>query len=218
MSDLSIYRDGRNSPARKLKKGKFGKHIVHFPSIKNKKTVVCESELEADFCLLLEHDQSVVEYKPQPDTYRFSLNRKARLYTPDFLVIYDTGECTYYEVKPNHIESDEAYRVMFNTFSELVGELGYGSTLILERQIRVQPRLDNLKDLYSRIAMVSKHEHDYLMDTLRHLNKEITIHDLVSMNSPPSFRSIANAIFLKKIACDIDTPFSQNSYITKIGG
>lgn len=217
MRDLSVFKDGRNSPARKLKKGKFGKHIVHFPSLKNKKTIVCESELEADLCLHFEYEPSVLGYLPQPDTFKFIFDDKVRTYTPDFLATYDTGEQVYYEVKPDHIEGNEYYKEMIRIFSEKVGKSGYSYKLVLERDIRVQPRINNLQTLYNRIAGVTRHEHAYLMDTLLSLDKEKSIQDLISIESPPSFRSIANAIFFQAIEFDIDSPFGPYSYISLAG-
>lgn len=216
MNDLSIYRDGRNSPARKLRKGKFGTHIVHFPSLKNNKTVVCESELEADLCLLFEYEPSVLEYRPQADTYRFTVNEKTRTYTPDFMATYDTGEQIYFEVKPDNIEGNGEYMEMSNTFSEKIKTAGYGFELLMERHIRIQPRMENLKELYSRISGITECEQAHLMDTLALLSRAISIHDLINMESPPSFRAVAHAIFFQKIEFNIDSPMGPHSCIAPV--
>jgi hypothetical protein len=105
---------------------------------------------------------------------------------------------------------------MIYVFDELIKKAGYGFKLLTEQHIRVQPRMENLKALYSRIVGVTEHEHAYLMDTLNFLNRETSVHELIHMESPPSFRSVAHAIFFQKLTFDMNMPFGRYSHIAPV--
>lgn len=215
MKPLSAFESSRTvEPSRTLKKGKYAKHIVHFPSLKNGKVVVCESELEADYCVWLEYEESVVEYAPQPGTFSFTVKGALTWYTPDFQVTYDTGEIKYIEVKPDHIFEDAGYLQKIEEFKRIAKKEGYRFVLVTERDIRVQPKLRNLQNLYNRLHLVTDSEVAYTLDSLKSSPTGITLRALLSSPFPPSMKSIARCVFTRLISADLDQPFTLDSRIT----
>jgi hypothetical protein len=215
MKPLSAFENSRTvEPSRSLKKGKYGKHIVHFPSLKNRKVVVCESELEADFCVWLEYEANVVEYAPQPGTFSLALEGAPSRYTPDFQITYDTGEIRYIEVKPDHIFQDAGYLRKIDEFKRIAEQHGYSFGLVTERDIRIQPKLRNLQNLYNRLHLVTDVEVAYALDSLKSSSTGITLRTLLSSSFPPSVKSIAKGVFTRLISADLDQPFTLDSRIT----
>ncbi|MBB6285660.1 MULTISPECIES: TnsA endonuclease N-terminal domain-containing protein [unclassified Pseudomonas] len=203
------------TPSRILKKGKYGKHITHFPSFKNKKVVVCESELEADFCVWLEYEDQVVAYAPQPGTFSFAMEDRAVRYTPDFEISYGTGEIRYVEIKPDHIVEDASYLRKIGEFRKVCEQAGYGFDLITEREIRIQPKLRNLQNLYNRMHLVTDTELNYVLDSLRQTSMSgSTVRSLLALPYPPSMKSIAKGVFNRLISADLDQLFTLESRVS----
>ncbi|MFJ5296842.1 Tn7 transposase TnsA N-terminal domain-containing protein [Pseudomonas sp. NPDC088368] len=215
MRPPSTFENSRTqTPSRLLKKGKYGKHITHFPSFKNKKVVVCESELEADFCVWLEYEEQVVAYAPQPGTFTFVVDDRAVRYTPDFEITYGTGEIRYAEIKPDHIAEDTGYLRKVGEFRKVCELAGYGFDLITERDIRIQPKLRNLQNLYNRMHLVTDTELGYALDSLRQPSVSAsTVRSLLALTYPPSMKSIAKAVFSGLMLADLDQPFTLDTRI-----
>lgn len=201
------------TPSRVLKKGKYGKHITHFPSEKNRTTIVCESELEADFCIWLEYDAEVVAYAAQPGTFAFAVTGTATHYTPDFEVTYSTGEIKYFEVKPDHVLQNTLYLTKMNVFRALAEQEGYGFRLVTERDIRIQPKLHNLQNLYSRLHSVGELEIAYLLEHVRTMPAETTLRALLGGPTPPSMKATAKGLFAHWIYTDLDQPLTLDCQI-----
>ena len=62
------------------------KVIGKFASLKMKRVIWWESQLERDYIYLLEFDPDVASYDEQPLRIEYYLNGKKHRYTPDFLV------------------------------------------------------------------------------------------------------------------------------------
>lgn len=107
----------------------------YFASYKNKSQIAFESVLERDFYMILEFDNTVIEYKEQPMTITYEyLDGKKRRYTPDTLVTYKNGTKCLYEVKyQNEIDNNpelfekiellkhklnDEYNIEFRTFTD----------------------------------------------------------------------------------------------------
>lgn len=215
MRPPSTFENSRTqTPSRHLKKGKYGKHITHFPSFKNKKVVVCESELEADFCVWLEYEEQVVAYAPQPGTFTFTVDDRTVRYTPDFEITYGTGEIRYAEIKPDHIAEDTGYLRKVGEFRKVCELAGYGFDLITEREIRIQPKLRNLQNLYNRMHLVTDTELSYALDSLKQPSASgSTVRSLLALTYPPSMKSIAKAVFSGLMLADLDQPFTLDTRI-----
>ena len=129
-----------------------------FPTLKPKKrSVHWESPLERDFLFLLEIDRDVISYREQPLKIKYVLDGKEHLYTPDYLV-ERVNKKQLIEVKPK--EKVQKYELIFRTVSSICERNGYEFVVVTEEQIRVQPRLNNIKFLwrYSRTQITPQHQ------------------------------------------------------------
>lgn len=126
------------------------KVIGKFASLKMGKTIWWESQLEQDYIYLLEFDPDVTSYQEQPPTISYVANGKKRRYTPDFLVERH-GKKQIIEVKPEDHITKEKNLLLFNSVAPIFSREGYEFNLVTDKEIRVQPRLSNIK-LLTRYA------------------------------------------------------------------
>ncbi len=133
---------------RNLRKPNPNKNIYKFISVKNKTSIMCESSLEYDTCFLFEYNVNIVSYQSQPSGFEYPFEGKKRFYTPDFLVEYVDLTKEYFEVKPSVRAVESEFVQKFNAIKVAVKQQQTSISLITERQIHIQPRLDNAKLLY----------------------------------------------------------------------
>lgn len=138
-----------NTPARKLKKSAV-KNIVRFPSVKanSGKTILVESLLESKYCLHLEFDPNVKTYFPQPHTFSLVDGEDVNAYTPDFEVVYISGDRKYAEVKPLERAQSAHFQNLFSRFESFLENTNTGFLLVDEYEIYRQPLLSNYEKLY----------------------------------------------------------------------
>ncbi len=146
------------------------KNIGKFPSMKNKSTVWFESLLERDFIYLIEFDKDVTKYQEQPFKIKYFLNRKQRLYTPDFFV-ERWNKRQVIEIKPQSKIETEEFIYFSNYMANFFAREGYEYLVITDTTIRLQPKLSNIKFLwrYARIPITTKHQiliHELFDDSL----------------------------------------------------
>lgn len=186
----------KNTPqVRNFKKGRFGVHIVHFPSLKNERVVTCESTIEADFALLLEHDKHVIGYQCQPKTFTFNINNYTYTYTPDFLVYFDDFREIYYEVKPNDWDLDTQLSSRLSKVTDLLYKQNITFKVITESDIRPEPFISNLNQLYPRIHNLNKASIVHIQACLKALGGKTNIKSLRDLDIGPSEDAIMYALF-----------------------
>lgn len=117
-----------------------------FSSRKNEAMDSFESLLEKDYLLLLDFDDEVESFEPQP--VRIPVPRVANGYVPDVLVTYRSAPRRLVEVKPSSELQRNAkkYEPKFRAASTYADERGWVFEVVDERRIRT-PRLANLKFL-----------------------------------------------------------------------
>jgi len=202
-----------SEPARNFSRSHYGRHIVYFPSLKNNKQLICESRLEADYCVQLEHDKNVRVYFPQPVTHELnSFNRKVK-YTPDFFVRTEDGDDYFVEVKPNFSSCSEQYQETLDLFELSAAKFNYSFRRSDCKMIRSNPLTATLNTLYFKSQHTTNLEYDYLLSliTARHL---FTLAGLLALPLPPSPRAIARAIFLGDIAMKLDEPLTLTTELS----
>ncbi|WP_181316156.1 TnsA endonuclease N-terminal domain-containing protein [Photobacterium phosphoreum] len=89
-----------------------------------------------------------MSYQSQPSGFEYPFEGKKRFYTPDFLVEYVDLTKEYFEVKPFVRAVESEFVQKFNAIKVAVKQQQTSISLITERQIHIQPRLDNAKLLY----------------------------------------------------------------------
>ncbi|WP_051513329.1 TnsA endonuclease N-terminal domain-containing protein [Skermanella stibiiresistens] len=122
--------------------------------MKSGRSIHWESQLERDLVYLLEFDPAVVSYREQPVTVHYEDAGRLCRYTPDFLVQMAYG-LHVIEVKPARIAEEPEWRDLFERMVAHFAKEGAKYEVLTERDIRRQPRLDNVALLlrYQRQAV-----------------------------------------------------------------
>lgn len=214
---LTRERDDGFVPARHLSRGRPGKQIVHFPSLKNEGVVVCESRLEADFCLWLEYDKGVVTYQPQPCQARLLVDGNFHAYTPDFLSTSLTGGRKLWEVKPDGVCRWPAYLRKMIVAAAHFRAQGQDFELVTSVVIRRDPELRNLHWLYAQAHVVDPRESAHLWDILGQMGEPTTLGCLCQQPVPVSIRAIARAVFCGELQINMAEPVGPRSIVTRTG-
>lgn len=203
-----------HDPEQCPKKSHYGKHSVYFPSQKNQTQIVCDSALEADYCVLLEFEAMVERYQSRPGIFKVNVEDHILDYTPDFLV--ETSELDYYtEVKPDFAKLSERVKSKLQAASRYFNNLGRPLRFADEYTIRRAEYLRNLKYLYLHSFKVGKDEGGDCMRQLEVVTFPIRLGDLLAKSNGPSTRSVYKAMFDRFIIFDLNQPLTAT---TKLEG
>jgi hypothetical protein len=207
-----------NEPVRKLQKGRMGTHIVHFPSIKNGRSVVCESRMEADFLVILEFDPNIVSYRAQPERIELVVNGAVITYVPDFLSTDFKQQKKYWEIKSDSRRMDTSTMERLNAARDLLISRGDEYEIAWESEIRATPRLSVLQVLYRAAHTATPVSMDYLRETLSGFNGEATYGQLRKLEVPPSIAAIGRMALGGSLKVSMDQPFGLETILSLIGG
>ncbi len=138
------------------------KVIGKFPSIKNGRMVWWESQLERDYLYLLEIDPEVLSYDTQPLKIEYFLDGKIHKYTPDIRVVRPNRK-QIIEVKSEEKAKKEEYVELFRTVGPICRREGYDFIVVTDKDIRIQPRLNNVKFIYKYAKTRITNEHQILL-------------------------------------------------------
>lgn len=130
------------------KRGVRGKNVGKFFSIKMGVKLWFESLLEESLMYLLDFDPGVKRFKEQPCRIRYLYQGKVHRYTPD-LFVERADEKQIIEVKPKKRVASEKYDLLFRIISPICEAAGYRFKVYTEEVILQQPRLNNVKALWS---------------------------------------------------------------------
>jgi hypothetical protein len=139
--------------------------VGRFPSAKNACTIHWESQLERDLVYLLEFDPTVVGYREQPFTIELGLLGRRRRYTPDFLV-ERTQARSVIEVKPAAQAQRPEFQELFAAAAAALTEQGLSYQVMTEREIRPQPRLDNIRWLVRYRGITAGNQARWLLSAM----------------------------------------------------
>lgn len=117
-----------------------------FMSLKSRRVIHWESQLERDLCYQLEFDPVVIQYREQPMTELIPYGGRLRRYTPDFLVSRRDG-LVIYEVKPAEKAAKAKYVELFDAAAEHFANKGLRYQVMTEADIRRKPLINNIKML-----------------------------------------------------------------------
>jgi hypothetical protein len=143
------------------KKASYVHNIRKFMSLKNDSVVRTMSVLEFDFCFHLEYNPDVKSFSSQPESLYYIHNGRRCRYTSDFLVEGQNGQSSLIEVKHSSKINNPEFRARFAAKRKTSDECyGLDLRLITEKQIRINPILNNLKLLhrYSGLHTVTEIE------------------------------------------------------------
>lgn len=132
--------------ARRVLSPRMPRVMGRFMSSKGSRSIHWESQLEEDFCYLLEWDLNVIEFREQPETVFVHYAGKRRRYTPDFLVHRHDGKFIF-EVKPLRKALSAKLQDLFEAANDLFTERGFRYDVVTEGEVRREPLLSNIKML-----------------------------------------------------------------------
>ena len=149
---------------RNLRKPSPNKNVFKFVSEEVSETIMCESTLEFDACFHHEYSETIETFGSQPKGFYYCFEGKRLPYTPDALLHYIDGTTKFHEYKPYSKTFDPIFRAKFVAKKEAAQALGTELILVTDKQIRVNPILNNLKLLqrYSGIYGVTDIERELL--------------------------------------------------------
>jgi len=133
---------------RNLRKPSPNKNVFKFASTKMNEVILCESTLEFDACFHHEYNDEIESYGSQPKGFKYEFSGKVLPYTPDALILYKSGLHKYHEYKPYSKISSSLFREKFAAKRQASLKMGIDLILVTDRQIRVNPVLNNLKLLH----------------------------------------------------------------------
>lgn len=170
---------------RNLRKPSPNKNVYKFASTKVSSVIMCESSLEFDACFHHEYNDSIESFGSQPEGFKYEFNGKLLPYTPDSLILYKNGVEEYHEYKPYSKISSPLFREQFIAKRAASLELGRQLILVTDRQIRVNPILNNLKLLhrYSGVYGISSIQNELL--SFIHKSGVIKLNDISSQIGLP---------------------------------
>jgi len=162
----------------------------YFPSSKLDRMVQYESPLERDAILLFEFSSGIKHYQEQPELINYERDGEMRRYFPDFSLTLSTGELIHVEVKP----ISEFYSVetvnKFNAVIQHYNRVGRNFKILVDSDIRKEPRLRNLK----RLARVLQQNRDRDLTDI-----EFQTIELMKTNSTYTVLSLAQVIGKKNV-------------------
>jgi hypothetical protein len=117
----------------------------YFPSRKLGRLVEWESLLERDAIILFEFSNGIKSYQEQPELIVYEQDGEMRRYFPDFSIILTNDKNIHYEVKPlaKLISLDLVNK--YSAVKHHYERLGRDFRILVDQQIRIEPRLSNLK-------------------------------------------------------------------------
>lgn len=153
------------------------------------KLVSAESLLEFDCLVVLDDvEPDIVDVTAQPFELLIPFGPKgASRWTPDFQVVHADGRQELIEVKTEktlHPDDPEKRRIVLARVAAMrsaAAAAGYQFRILTEREIRVQPRLDNARLVHRAMSpFLSENNILQAAETLRALEETTSLHDFLA--------------------------------------
>jgi hypothetical protein len=179
------------------------------PSLKMATMIPWESTLERDAFSLFEMSSAVIQYHAQPEKIQFELKGKLHHYFPDARLELSDGTVVYVEIKPRAKLNKPEIKERMEAIRKYYESRPHTKFLILdEHDIRVEPRLTNLKLMACHQSYGDKEEVSTWLQSL-HLLTPQTVAGAASVlgDIRIAYRLIAKGF----LQCDLSKPLSDNS-------
>lgn len=120
--------------------------VGYLSNAKNNALIPWESQLERDYLRLLEADPQVLGFRAQPEWLHYVARGERHSYVPD-IEVWTADRVFIDEVKTDTDAADAENCEMFGLFASIYAGRGYGCRVVVESEIRRQPRLGNVERL-----------------------------------------------------------------------
>ncbi len=184
-----------------------------FFSIKNDKLINYESQLEYSCMLILEFDDNVISYEPQP--------LKIEKYIPDVLAKRKNEKDLLIEVKYSEeaFNPTERLQKKFQTLQQYAKQNNMEFIIFTEKDV-IEPYFSNIKNIYKFANQkVSTYIQNKIIENIP--NQGISIEALFKKLNLPIYETaiykgyIMHLIYTKKIITDLDQQITNQSIIYK---
>lgn len=193
------------------------KVIGKFPSLKTGKMIMWESQLERDYLYLVEFDPDVVSCQEQPLAVRYfnDDDKEFHRYVPDFHLIRKNGKEQIIEVKDEERALSKEYQDIFRRVIPIFHREGYEFLVVTEKQIRIQPRLCNVKLLQRYAKVPIENKHAIVLNRLFSNQKEFALSEVINQLAPRGISSqeVYSLIRHGLLKVDITKKIESNSLV-----
>jgi len=204
-----------HTPARRVVTPSGGIVRGKFPSLKNNRMVRYEGLIEADAVISFELNPSIIHYREQPYKVKYPSNGKLRTYTPDFELLLSNGETLLVEIKHSEFMLRLENKTKYQAIADWLQIKRTQYTIITEQELRVEPRLGNLRYIYRQL---SKKQHSrtrlqtlissfeaYELSTVGRLNVAVAPYQLTAFDF----------LVAGMVSCCLDEPISNSTPLTR---
>lgn len=146
------HADGRDyhQPVRRVITRSTGRILYELCSVKMRCKVPCESSIELDHYSILDVRRDVTAFHAQPELLDYRDHEgKARKHYPDVRVVFTSGVEQFHEVKPDAVADDPVVKSLHEAVAEEYSRRGQQYRVVVESEVRRQPRLANAQLLRS---------------------------------------------------------------------
>lgn len=141
-----------HTPARRVVTPSGGIVRGKFPSLKNNRMVRYEGLIEADAVISFELNPAIIHYREQPYKVKYPRDGKLRTYTPDFELLLSNGETLLVEIKHSEFMRRLENKTKYQVIADWLQFERTDYTIITEQELRVEPRLGNLRYIYRQLS------------------------------------------------------------------
>lgn len=188
----------------------------YFPSLKNKKPVPWESQLEGAFFRLLELSPTVISYIPQPSEERVPSLQGDFKYYPDVRAFLADGRDWWFEVKPYDRLKVASVRQRLGAVERYFNATGRNFSVVTEKLVDAEPLATNLRRLmyHRRGPELSRQMLEGLMAPFNE-QPAMTLADLLCVvGVSKAWRLLG----LGLVGIDLDKPIETDSPVFLQGG
>lgn len=125
-----------------------------FPSRKTGRMVHHEGLLELDAIYHFETSPLILAYTEQPETIQYPDGNRLRRYTPDFELFLADGSSVLVEIKPKELAAEAETKHKLDRIIEHFTRIGRVFAVLTDQQVRVEPRLGNLRWIYHQAPRI----------------------------------------------------------------
>ncbi len=188
-----------------------------FPSRKTGRMIHHEGLLESDAIYHFECSPLISAYTEQPETIHYPDGKRLRRYTPDFELFLADGSTILVEIKPATQAAKDDTRHKLERITEHLTRVGREFVVVTDLQLRVEPRLGNLRWIYHQAPRIrpvdAKGEFALARENARFPASIREVSDvLLPLGLDPYSLLLAG-----QLICDLDQPvdFDTQLYLAK---
>ena len=187
-----------------------GRVVGYYPSVKSKRSVAWESQMELKACRIFEYCPTVSNYREQPEVVRYKLNGKEKRYIPDFELKLINDERVFIEIKPKKVLVKNEEKERFVAISDYLTTRSITFAVMTEEELNVGYIQDSIKLIHPYSALdISPVLENYFKE-LR-IESDLTIGKLIQLGI--TLKSIYTSITKGLLNIDLTQEISLQSLV-----